>query len=273
MLDRKASKISKKESEELASGIKSKLRIPDGIDFKASPYEDSELIGRGQFGIVWRCVLKEGSQKEKSFAIKKLPWDPSDVEQISEILIHNRLKHANIIALHEVFSTHSMVLHIVMDLCDSDLEKYLADPSKVFALFNLSDGNSTSAFPCQTVTVTLFPMILEAVSYVHANNTIHRDIKPANILLRFTPESASMRCTPLLADFGLAKYLTSVSQRAKSYRCSPFWSAPELWSPLGGVIATGYTKAVDVWSLGIVLLQMWLGLASGDETIQTKVHD
>jgi hypothetical protein len=37
-------------------------------------------------------------------------------------------------------------------------------------------------------------------------------------------------------------------------------------------VAQGYTKAVDVWSLGIVLLQMWLGLDSDDDTIQMNVY-
>jgi serine/threonine-protein kinase ULK/ATG1 len=234
------------------------------------------------------------------YAIKKLPWDPSDVDQISEILIQRRLKHAHVLSVHEVFSTPSMVLHIVMELCDSDLEKYLADPARIFALFHLGaasnsnessttrnntndaslGGVSSAQTARQKVTRTLFPMLVEAVRYVHAEKVIHRDIKPANIVLRFAGGVGGAHASvgaracgvvPLLADFGLAKYLTTVSQRAKSYKTSPFWSAPELWSPLGGVVAQGYTKAVDVWSLGIVLLQMWLGLDSDDDTIQMKV--
>jgi serine/threonine protein kinase len=38
--------------------------------------------------------------------------------------------------------------------------------------------------------------------------------------------------------------------KAKSYKCSPYWSAPELWSPLHGFV-TKYTNKVDIWSLGI----------------------
>jgi serine/threonine protein kinase len=291
-------KISKKESEQLLSEIKAKFQIPDGIDFKASPYEDSALIGQGQFGKVWRSSLKGGVGRGevRVYAIKKLPWDPSDVDQISEILIQRRLKHAHVLSVHEVFSAPSMVLYIVMELCDSDLEKYLVDPARVFALFNLGDSNnsnknktfttrnntndaslggvSSAQSGRQKVARTLFPMLVEAVRYVHAEKVIHRDIKPANIVLRFSSVGANASAcgvVPLLADFGLAKYLTTVSQRAKSYKFSPFWSAPELWSPLGGVVAEGYTKAVDVWSLGIVLLQMWMGLDSDDDTIQMKV--
>jgi serine/threonine protein kinase len=137
-------KISKKESEQILSEIKAKFQIPDGIDFKASAYEDIALIGQGQFGKVWRSSLKGGGGEERVYAIKKLPWDPSDMDQISEILIQRRLKHAHVLSVHEVFSTPSMVLHIVMELCDSDLEKYLADPARVFALFGLGAASSNS---------------------------------------------------------------------------------------------------------------------------------
>jgi serine/threonine protein kinase len=64
-----------------------------------------------------------------------------------------------------------------------------------------------------------------------------------------------------LADFGLSKYLSSQSMKAKSYKCSPFWSAPELWSPMYGIVDK-YTNKVDIWSLGIILLQLWFGLDS-----------
>jgi hypothetical protein len=53
-LESRKDKISKKESEQILSEIKAKFQIPDGIDFKASAYEDIALIGQGQFGKVWR---------------------------------------------------------------------------------------------------------------------------------------------------------------------------------------------------------------------------
>jgi serine/threonine protein kinase len=118
-----------------------------------------------------------------------------------------RFRHAHVLSVHEVFSTPSMVLHIVMELCDSDLEKYLVDPAHVFALFDLGaaisnnsnesstsrnntndaslGGVSSAQSARQKVTRTLFPMLVEAVRYVHAEKVIHRDIKPANIVLRF----------------------------------------------------------------------------------------
>ena len=44
--------------------------------------------------------------------------------------------------------------------------------------------------------------ISKALGYAHKNNVIHRDIKPENILMSFDG-------TPKIADFGLAKDLTS----------------------------------------------------------------
>ncbi|KIW36762.1 hypothetical protein, variant 1 [Exophiala oligosperma] len=93
--------------------------------------------------------------------------------------------------------------------------------------------------------VALLHQCLRALVYLHARNITHRDLKPENILVQSR--------TPFwvrIGDFGLAKEDIELRTRCGNYRYSP----PEIYSN------RSYTSAVDIWQLGVIVLEGLYGL-------------
>ncbi|NXP95288.1 PAK3 kinase, partial [Passerina amoena] len=84
---------------------------------------------------------------------------------------------------------------------------------------------------------------LQGLDFLHSNNVIHRDVKSRNILLR---TDGSVK----LADFGLSTQLTPEHSRRSSVVRTTWWMAPEV------VTHEPYGPKVDIWSLGIVGIEM-----------------
>lgn len=101
----------------------------------------------------------------------------------------------------------------------------------------------------------LFGQIIEGLAYIHARGLIHRDLKPENI---FLTDKKDIR----IGDFGLATRgkLESIAGKSAMNQASEFsrsigtafYLAPELKSEAPGA----YTSKVDMYSIGITLLEM-----------------
>merc|ERR1712137_913664 len=89
--------------------------------------------------------------------------------------------------------------------------------------------------------------ILKGLKYMHSANVIHRDLKPGNILV-------NSDCDLKICDFGLARARFSDSEWVcpmTEYVCTRWYRAPEVlcsWAD--------YSGAIDVWSIGCILVEM-----------------
>ena len=94
-------------------------------------------------------------------------------------------------------------------------------------------------------TIEIFVQALNALRYLHPRGVTHRDLKPENILIE---SRAPLRIK--LADFGFANdrpYLETVCGTQQ-------YTAPEVY------LGSKYTASVDLWSLGVIILQYMYGL-------------
>jgi len=90
--------------------------------------------------------------------------------------------------------------------------------------------------------------IVLGLGYLHSTGVVYRDLKPENLLLDYQGHI-------IITDFGLSKEgLTNETDTTKTFCGTPEYLAPEV------VKGQDYNKAVDWWSLGILIFEMMTGL-------------
>ena len=98
----------------------------------------------------------------------------------------------------------------------------------------------------ERVIATLCKSILQSLQQVHALHIIHRDIKCGNVMLSREGETK-------LIDFGYATFCPENGVVRSGKVGSMFWMAPEVSQ------GKAYNEKSDIWSFGIMVMEMFLG--------------
>ena len=98
---------------------------------------------------------------------------------------------------------------------------------------------------------------------------MHRDLKPQNIILDQKNENAVLK----LADFGLAKYAKSskddLMDDFERDEMNTVCGTPVYWAPEIGE-RSGYNDQADLWSIGVILLEMLIGRKPWEHCLNRK---
>jgi ABC-type amino acid transport substrate-binding protein len=200
----------------------------------AAGFDEARQIGRGGFGIVYRCVQVELS---RVVAIKVLTADLEDNRPrfIREQQAMARLTgHPNIVPVLQVGETARGQPFLVMPYyLRGSLHARISEAGVVGLDEVLHAGVKLAG----------------ALDSAHRQGIVHRDVKPANILLTDYGE-------PALTDFGIAHLAGGFETETGVFTGSPAYTAPEV---LSGQPAS---EASDVYGLGATLFTALTGHAA-----------
>lgn len=191
-------------------------------------YKNMSKIGEGAAGEVFVATHTKTQQK---FAVKKMEINNENIKLlVTEIGIMKTSKHPNIVDYNESYIVDQREMWVVMEYMGGGC---LTDVLECFDSVQMTEQQI--AFVARET--------LKSLAYIHSLHRIHRDIKSDNILL-------SSEGNVKLADFGYAAQLTNKQKQRNTVVGTPYWMAPEL------IRGHDYGTKVDIWSLGIMLIEM-----------------
>ncbi|KAJ9471730.1 F-box protein dre-1 [Diplonema papillatum] len=197
-------------------------------------YERLWQIGSGGQGRVHKVKNKKSG---KYYALKQILCRDSHEMNFAlhEIKVLTNVKHENIIGFHDFFVHKDRMqqqysICLSMELCEcGDFSDRIKDARRKRVKFDESRIRKWIVQMCA------------AMNYLHEQDYIHRDIKPTNIF--FTADDCVR-----LGDFGLSRRCEDAGR--KTIVGTPYYFAPEL------LLRQRYTNKVDLWGLGIVILEL-----------------
>ena len=172
----------------------------------------------------------------------------------SDIIKQKQVDH-----VYSEFNILSMLKHpFIVQLLGFNFE----DPKYIYFILEYIQGGelftllrTKGSFPVPQ-TKFYIAHIITIFEYLHSKNIVYRDLKPENILIN---KNGYLKLT----DFGFAKQL----ENEKTYTLcgTPEYLAPEI------ILNKGHGKAVDWWTLGILLYEMLVGIDpfSDDDPMKT----
>lgn len=192
-------------------------------------YQKIKKVGQGASGSVYVAKSLISPAGNAKVAIKQmdLAHQPRKELIVNEILVMKESSHPNIVNFLDSFLKGPGELWVIMEYMEGG------------ALTDIIDNNRLTepqiALICRET--------CQGLAHLHSQNIIHRDIKSDNVLL-------DARGHVKITDFGFCAKLTEAKSKRATMVGTPYWMAPEV------VKQKQYGEKVDVWSLGIMAIEM-----------------
>lgn len=206
--------------------IMEKLRSVVSHDDPNLLYRKVKKIGQGASGSVYVAKALATSQLVAIKAMD-LVHQPRKELIINEIMVMKESQHPNIVNFLKAFLVRDNDLWVVMEFMEGG------------ALTDVIDNNTLEEDQIAAISLET----CKGLEHLHNHSIIHRDIKSDNILLN---NYGQVKIT----DFGFCAKLTDQRSKRATMVGTPYWMAPEV------VKQKEYGAKVDIWSLGIMAIEM-----------------
>lgn len=199
-------------------------------------FDQSNIIGCGGFGLVYKAVLSDG----RMVAIKRLSGEHFQIEREfqAEIEALSRAQHPNLVRLQGYckYKNDRLLLYT-----------YMENGSLDYWLHEKTDGPTSLEWETRLL---IARGAAKGLAYLHQScepRILHRDIKSSNILLNEKFEAH-------LADFGLARLILPYDTHVSTDLVGTLGYIPPEYGQ-----ASVATYKGDVYSFGVVLLELLTG--------------
>ena len=203
------------------------ISSPEGV-----AYEIVDRLGHGTFGQVLKCSTRH----DREIALKVIKNKPAYFQQgLIEVKILQLLNQSYDLRVVKMFDyfVYRKHLCIVFELLSVNL-------------YDVIKHNSFRGLPFNMVR-SIVDQLARVLVCLKLSNVIHCDLKPENILLT-TKKNTKIK----LIDFGSAAFQ---GQQIYTYIQSRFYRSTDV---ILGILP--FTPAIDMWSLGCILAELYLGL-------------
>ena len=200
---------------------------------KIEDFELLKVVGKGSFGKVMQVMKKDTSRIYALKTIRKQHIiSRSEVAHtLAERSVLAQINNPFIVPLKFSFQSPEKLYLVLAFVNGGELFHHLQKEQRF-------DINRSRFYAAE---------LLCALECLHGFGVIYRDLKPENILVDYVGHIA-------LCDFGLCKLDMKDEDKTNTFCGTPEYLAPEL------LHGQGYTKAVDWWTLGVLLYEMLTGL-------------